>query len=305
MKKLLIIKWIGSVIALLLLPACTNLLFVPTRPHVLTPDKVNIKYSDIELPAPDGLELHGWYLPASVPARGSILFLHGNGENISTHLASVYWLPAEGYDVYLFDYRGYGKSEGEVDLAGSMQDIESMITYVAAHKTTPQKMIVLGHSMGASMGIYAVSQSPHKNDIAGMISVGAFSDYRTITRDALSRSWLTWLFQWPLSLTIDNKFSPKKYIADISPLPVVVMHSDTDEIIDPYHAGILFDAAAEPKYFQLLHSDHNHVFNYAENRQALLQQLSRFQMHTAMSGVCKSACSCQFRNNEEDACVGL
>lgn len=260
----------------LLLQSCTNALFVPTRQHVLTPDKANLVFSDIKLPGQDGLMLHGWYLPASVPARGSILFLHGNGENISTHLASVYWLPAEGYDVYLFDYRGYGKSQGEVDLAGSLNDVESMIAYVATNKSTPQKMIVLGHSMGASMGIYAVSQSAHKNNIAGLISVGAFSDYRTVTRDVLSQSWVTWLFQWPFSLTIDNDFSPKKYIAGISPLPVVILHSDADEIIKTYHATVLFNAAAEPKYFELLHSDHNHVFNDKDNRRILLQYLSRF-----------------------------
>jgi hypothetical protein len=269
-------RWIGVAIAFLFLQACSSLLFVPTRQLVLTPDIVHIEYSDINLPGQDGLMLHGWYLPARAPARGSVLFLHGNGENISSHLAFVYWLPAAGYDVYLIDYRGYGESEGEVDLARSLQDIESMIAYVATHKSTPQKMIVVGHSLGASMGIYAVSQSAHKADIAGLVSIGAFSDYGAVTRDVLSHSWLTWAFQWPLSLAMDNRFSPKKYIAEISPLPLVLMHSDADEIIEPYHADILFKAAAEPKTLQALHGDHNHVFNNEDNRHILLQYLSRF-----------------------------
>lgn len=269
-------KWFGLAIVCLLSQACTNAFFVPTRQHVLTPDRINLEYSDISLPSQDGLLLHGWYLPAKVPARGSILFLHGNGENISTHLATVFWLPAEGYNVYLFDYRGYGASQGDVDLEGSLNDIEVMIGYATSHNTAPNKIIVLGHSMGASMGIYAVAQSPHKNEIAGMISVGAFSDYRVITRDVLSRSWVTWLLQWPVSLAVDNRFTPIKYIAGIAPVPVVVMHSTSDEIIEPYHANLLFNAAAEPKYFQLLNSNHNNVFNAAENRRILLQQLSRF-----------------------------
>lgn len=275
MMKQKLLKSFGMAVVCLLLQACTEMLFVPTRQHVLTPDKANLKYSDISLQSHDGLALHGWYLPASVPVKGTILFLHGNGENISTHLATVYWLPAEGYDVYMFDYRGYGASQGEVGLAGSIADVATMIDYVAEHKVTP-KMIVFGHSMGASMGIYAVAQSPRKNAIAGMISIGAFSDYRAVTRDVLSHAWLTWLFQWPMSLTIDNDFSPKKYISQVSPLPLVLMHSEADEIIEPYHLDVLYKAAAEPKARVLLQGDHNHVFNYVENRRVMLEQLARF-----------------------------
>jgi uncharacterized protein len=277
MKNYMLLRWISVSVVALMLQACSSVLFIPMRQHVLTPDRVNIKYSDVYLTSQDGVRLHGWYLPAAVPARGSILFLHGNGENISTHLATVYWLPAEGYDVYLFDYRGYGASQGEVDLAGSLSDIESMIAYVAANKSTSQKVIVLAHSLGASMGIVAVSQSAHKQDMAGMISIAAFSDYGAVTRDVLSRSWVTWLFQWPLSLAMDNRFSPKKYIADISPLPIVLMHSDADEIIEFYHAAILLKAAREPKSFQTLHGDHNHVFNNTDNRLTLLESVSRIQ----------------------------
>lgn len=259
----------------LMLQACNSVLFIPTRQHVLTPDKVQVKYTDVNLTSSDGVQLHGWYLPAAAAVRGSVLFLHGNGENISTHLAMVYWLPAAGYDVYLFDYRGYGASQGEVDLDGSMADIEAMIGYVATHKSTPQKLVVLGHSLGASMGIYALAHTAHKQDIAGMISIGAFSDYGAVTRDVLSRSWITWLFQWPLSLAMDNRFSPKRYIADIAPVPVVLLHSESDEVIERYHAGILLQAAREPRYYQGLRGDHNHVLRDPHNRQILLGYLAQ------------------------------
>ena len=258
-----------------MLSACNSVLFVPTREQVLTPDKVHINYADVNIISKDDVQLHGWYLPASVPVRGSVLFLHGNGENISSHLGFVYWLPAEGYDVYLFDYRGYGASQGEVDLDGSLSDIESMIAYVAAHKTSAEKFVVLGHSLGASMGIYAVSKTAHRQDLAGMISIGAFSDYGAVTRDVLSRSWVTWLLQWPLSMAMDNRFSPKKFIGDISPLPIVLLHSDNDEIIEPYHATILLQAAREPKFFQALHGSHNQVLNELDNRRVLLKYLQQ------------------------------
>ena len=85
---------------------------------VLTPARIGLAYQDVYLPTPDGVRLHGWYLPAQGEARGTLLFLHGNAENISTHIASVYWLPAQHYNVLLIDYRGYGESTGTPTLPG-------------------------------------------------------------------------------------------------------------------------------------------------------------------------------------------
>ena len=91
------------------LGSCANLLFFPQRDLVLTPDQVGLAYRDVWFEAADGTRLHGWFLPAekkmALSAACTVLFLHGNAENISTHLASVSWLPAQGYNVFLFDYR--------------------------------------------------------------------------------------------------------------------------------------------------------------------------------------------------------
>ena len=76
------------------------------------------------------MRLHGWFLPAQIPSRGTILFLHGNAENVSTHIGSVAWLPAEGFNVFLIDYRGYGLSEGVPTLDGLHRDVEAAIAKV-------------------------------------------------------------------------------------------------------------------------------------------------------------------------------
>src|SRR5438128_400135 len=75
--------------------------------------------------AEDGLELYGWFLPAKGSPLGTILHLHGNAENISTHFAGVAWMPARGFNVFVFDYRGYGASEGQPDLEGAQKDIDA------------------------------------------------------------------------------------------------------------------------------------------------------------------------------------
>jgi len=259
---------------LALLPGgCTNLIFQPSRQYFITPDAIGLAYEDIYLKAGDGVMLHGWRLYSDRPASGTVLFFHGNGENISTHMANVYWLVSEGYDVLLFDYRGYGESQGEPDLDLIVQDAQDMIGYAVAHVDAGPGPVVIGHSFGASLSIYAVAHSRYKDRIRALVSIAAFSDYHDVAQDALARSWLFWLFQWPLSFTIDDSYSPLESVAGVSPVPLLLMHSKQDEIIDYYHALALFDAAAEPKQLITVTGDHNHIFNLQSNRALLLGYL--------------------------------
>ena len=105
------------------------------------------------------------------------------------------------------------------------------------------------------------------------MTVEAFSDYHHITQEMLSKSWITWLFQWPLSYTISNAYSPLDSIAQVSPIPVCVIHSVNDEMIKMYHAESLFEAANEPKSFELIDSNHSTVFITKDNRQVLFDYL--------------------------------
>ena len=93
---------------------------MPGRALTASPRDAGFDFEDVNFTASDGMALHGWFLPAQgIGARESgctLLFAHGNAQNISTHIASVAWLPAEGVNVFLFDYRGYGRSAGRPDL---------------------------------------------------------------------------------------------------------------------------------------------------------------------------------------------
>jgi uncharacterized protein len=258
---------------IILLEGCTSFIFQPSRQFVITPDAIGVSYEDIYLKASDGIVLHGWRLYADRPARGTVLFFHGNGENISTHMANVYWLVDKGYDVLLFDYRGYGKSQGQPDLDLIVQDAQTMIGYAVAHTVAGTGLVVIGHSFGASLSIYAIAHSADKDRIRALVSIAAFSDYHAVAQEALARSWLFWLFQWPLSFTIDDSYSPVESIAGVSPVPLLLMHSRQDEMIEYYHVQALFDAAAEPKRLITVTGDHNHVFNLQSNRALLLDYL--------------------------------
>jgi fermentation-respiration switch protein FrsA (DUF1100 family) len=248
-------------------------MFYPTDEIEITPDAIGIKYEDIYAETRDNLQLHGWKLYSGDEAEATLLFFHGNAENISTHFANVYWLVALGYDVYLFDYRGYGQSEGEAELGPIVDDMQMLIGHVLEDLPANNKLIVMGQSLGASLSIYSVAHNRYRDRIKALVSVAAFSDYHDIAQDVLSSSWLLWLFQWPLSQTIDNTYSPVESVAKVSPVPIYIMHSQEDEIIPFYHAQSLYAAAQQPKQLITLEGGHNVTFNIDSNRQKLLSIL--------------------------------
>ncbi len=239
------------------LAACGGLFFYPQQELLLTPDRTGLDYRDVRFSASDGVGLHGWYLPADPktvrePAC-TVLFLHGNAENISTHLGSVWWLPQRGVNVFLFDYRGYGQSEGSPELDGLHRDFDAALaTALKQADTEAGRIVVFGQSLGGALAITAVARSAHKDRLRGLITEGAFSGYRAIVRDKLAASWLTWPLQWPLSFTVADDYKPLQAIGELSPLPVLIVHGQADGIIPPHHAQALYDAARMPKALWLV-----------------------------------------------------
>lgn len=236
-----------AVLGAILFAGCTNLFLQPLRPMVFDPALLGATYSDVKFTSSDGVLLDGWFFPAPSPAKGTVVFLHGNGENISTHFASVYWLPAEGYNVFAFDYRGYGRSRGKIDLAGAHRDAAAAIRYVQGRPDVdPARLIVFGQSLGAAIAVYTVAGGEREGVRAVVIESG-FSGYRRMAREVLSRSVVTWPLQWPLSLLVSDRFNPEKVIARVAPIPLLIIHGDADEIVSFRHARRLYEAAGDPK----------------------------------------------------------
>lgn len=232
----------------LLLAGCTGVFFQPMQPWLRTPATVGLDYEDLRLPTADGLTLSAWFLPARQPARGTILFLHGNAQNISTHLASVYWLPERGFNVLLLDYRGYGASQGLPSVAGAQQDIDSAMRYLVARRDlAPRRIVVLAQSLGGALGLHYLAHSGYRQHLRGAVIDSAFTGYRDIAGEKLRGSWLTWPLSWPLSLTVSDDYRPLDAVAKVAPIPLLILHGDRDEVIPLHHARQLFEAAREPK----------------------------------------------------------
>ena len=205
-------------------------------------------HEDVYFNASDGVKLHGWFFEPRSGSLGTILVMHGNAENISTHINSVLWLVREGYDLFVFDYRGYGMSAGKTAINGVHLDadaaLETILTLPQANK---ERIFILGQSIGAAIAVYTVANSPHKDHIKALIIDSAFSDYRRIAREKLSRIFITWPFQYPLSFLFNNHYSPENEIKHISPAPLLIIHGDLDMIIPVHHSSILYEEALEPK----------------------------------------------------------
>ena len=264
----------GRVLALagsLLAAACTNVFLQPGHMEVWHPQRVGLAWEDVWLPAPDGARLHGWYLPAAAPSRGTVLHFHGNAENITTFLGAVHWLPAAGYNVLLVDYRGYGRSEGAATVDSVHEDARVALDAALAR---PGPLFVFGQSLGGSVAVHAVAHHPERARVKAVISEGAFSSYRRIARETMHRIWLTWPLQWPLSFLFSDRYAAEDAAAALAPVPLLVVHGADDIVVPPHHARRLFEAAREPRELWIVPGGHVAAFTVPANRERLLAYLA-------------------------------
>lgn len=259
---------------------CSGLFFHPLKPHVFDPRSTGLEVRDYYFEAADGVRLHSWYLPprtSGAEGRGTILFLHGNAQNVSTHIGSVYWLPAEGYGVLLLEYRGYGLSEGSPSFAGLLQDVRAADLFL---DTVPgvrrERTVLLGQSLGGSLGVLYAASAEGKGRFAAVIADSAFSTSRGIARDTVSKVLVGRLLKYPLSWLVDGSYNPVDVIERISPTPVLISHSVDDTIIPFSHGEALFVRAGSPKEFlQYEGAGHIGALHSAQGRSDLLEYLAR------------------------------
>ncbi len=261
---------------------CSTVFFYPDQVTYVTPDRLNLAYEDVFLDTADGETLHGWWLPAQVPegqAKGTIYYLHGNAQNISSHVFNVAWLPEAGYNVFTLDYRGYGRSTGAPDIEGALHDVETGLRWLARDsRVSAGKLAILGQSLGGALGIALASEwvpRGEQPELSAVIVDGTFSGFRKIAREKLGNFWLTWPFQIPLSWTIPDDYEGSERIGDIAPVPVLVIHSVRDGIIPFMHGVALYEAANEPRQFLRTDTPHAATFAIPAYRDALLAFLER------------------------------
>jgi len=265
----------GLLLPLFLL-GCSGMFFYPTRDRYENPALDNAAPEDVWCDSGEGVRLHGFRLrPAVSPPRGTILFLHGNAENVRTHVNAVLWLVGAGYQVVAFDYRGYGRSGGTPDIPGVNEDGLAILDAAFRMEGVDRdRVAVLGQSLGGAVAVYAVANSPWKGDIQALIVDSAFAGYRRVVRDKLIAGIITLPLAWPASWTVEDGYSPERWIGSVAPVPVIVIHGTRDGIVPFSHGERLYRLADEPKgFWKVENGGHTTALFLPEVRKRLLDFL--------------------------------
>jgi len=233
----------------------TALLFIFQSHYVYYPDRIlsahpgiiGLHFESISFETRDGVKLSGWFIPRE-NARGVILFCHGNAGNISHRLESIQIFHRLGLDIFIFDYRGYGQSEGKPSEQGTYQDAEAAWRYlIEERQVDPNEIIVFGRSLGGAVASWlAQSHTP-----GALILESAF----TSLRDIAAR-----LYPYlPVRLLLRFEYNTAEHLDRVN-CPVLIVHSREDEIMPFSHGRRLFEVANEPKRLLEIAGTHNEGF---------------------------------------------
>lgn len=232
----------------LLLLLETRFIYFPSRGYDATPSGLGLAHEDVWLTAEDGVRIHGWYLP--VPrARWVTLVSHGNAGNISHRLDRALLLQARlRSSVFLWDYRGYGASEGSPDEAGTYRDARAAYRYLVEEKQVKaDELVLFGESLGSAVSLELALAHP----AAALVLEAPFTSVRDLAR--------TTIFA-PLAPFVRTRYESLARIPRLR-MPLLVVQGDRDEIVPPVQGRRLFDAAPEPKrYFAIRGAGHNDTY---------------------------------------------
>jgi hypothetical protein len=235
-----------------------QMFYYPDRTVYATPADQGLRFEEVIFPSRDGTELSGWFIPAVGKAQGTILHLHGNAENMTSHFGFVDWLPAAGFNLFVFDYRGYGKSAGRPHRVGVYEDSCAALAYLRSRSDIdPTRLLILGQSLGGALAL-VVAGDGERQGVRAVVAESSFYSYRSIVRDSIGRIPLLSFFKTPLAhVLIDDDLSPADYVGRIAPIPLLLIHGTEDEIIPFRHAELLWERAGEPKALWRIEGGHH------------------------------------------------
>jgi uncharacterized protein len=243
--RIVVLVYVGLLVLLFLFQS--RLVYFPSRDVSMTPRTFGMAFEDVTLETEDGVKIHGWYVPAD-DAKGTVLFFHGNGGNISHRLPTLQTFREMGLNTLIVDYRGYGRSEGSPSEKGTYRDAEAAWKWLTeTKKVPPDKLVIFGRSLGGAVASHLALQHPP----AGLVLESSF----TSIPDMGAR--LYWYL--PIRLLSRFQYNTRKNVAAVH-CPVLIVHSPDDEIVPFDNGRSLFDAANEPKQFLEITGGHNEGF---------------------------------------------
>jgi uncharacterized protein len=224
-----------------------RLIFVPTQAITTTPADENLPYKDVWIPVPDANQslssslVHAWWLP-NQNSDNVLLYLHGNGKNISANVPQAARLQRLGFSVLLIDYRGYGKSAGSFPTEASVYaDAQAAWQYLRQQKISANRIYIYGHSLGGAIAIDLAIQQPQA---AGLIVQSSFTSMPAMTRT------ISWARLFP-SQIVHQRFDSLTKVKQLQ-IPVLYFHGTADNFIPDWMSTALYAATPQPKQIMLV-----------------------------------------------------
>ena len=210
-------------------------IFYPEPDIVYTPSDRGMDYEDIYFRTSDGLKLHGWLVPGNKDV--TLLWFHGNAGNISHRVENLGLLQQSlNANIFLFDYRGYGRSQGKPSEKGTYLDGEAAFSYLVSRSDIERdKIVAFGRSLGAAVAVYLAS----KERFWGVILESAFTSVKDMARKA---------FPLVPGFLIRTKYDSLSRIKSIE-VPILFIHGDSDDVVPIELGRRLCQEANEPKKF--------------------------------------------------------
>jgi fermentation-respiration switch protein FrsA (DUF1100 family) len=219
---------------------------VPGRALTNTPTDIGLEYQDVSIETTDGVTLHGWFIAGH--SSRVLLFFHGNAGNISHRLDSIRQFQNLGLSVFIIDYRGYGQSEGRISERGTYRDADAAWRYLTEHRgIVANDIVVFGRSLGASVA----SRLAGQQQPLALIVESSFTSVPDVAQD---------LYPWlPVRWLSRLNHATRDYVREVR-CPVLVIHSQDDEIIPFKHGEAIFESANEPRTLLAIRGTHNDGF---------------------------------------------
>ena len=228
--------------------------FVPSKILVTNPGKISLPFEEVYFQS-GGNRLHGWLVKSAAQDRPvmTILFLHGNAGNIGDRLDKIGMFHRLGLNVFVFDYRGYGISEGRPTEKGLYEDAGAAYDFlVSRNGIDPKGIIAYGESLGGAPAVDLAL----RRQLRALIIDSTFTNAVDMGRR---------LLPWAPSFLISSKFDSLSKIKKVT-VPILEIHSRNDEIV-PYDLGQkLFAAAPEPKQWLEVTGTHNDAYLFARDK---------------------------------------